>query len=217
MKPLELTGQTFGRLTVLGKSKKCRKEPLWLCRCSCGNLCEVTGSNLKRGKQKSCGCLRADNLRSITRKHGMTKTRLFYIWSSMIQRCSNPNNRSYPNYGGRGIKVCEDWTNSFESFSSWAAQSGYDDSLTLDRIDNNLGYFPENCRWASFKAQQNNRRDNIVVEIMGQSKTLSQWGELYGVKSGTIWWRYKAGKRGLELIAPVKKPETEDEINERNS
>lgn len=153
-KTLNLKGKKFGKLTVLSLNKT-DKYTYWDCLCECGNTKIIRGNNLVRDVE-SCGCLREKNLKKIITTHGMTDSRPYTIWEGIIQRTTNPKNKAYKNYGGRGIIVCKKWLK-FDNF--WKdMRKGYVDNLSIDRINNNEGYEPANCRWATMKEQQNNKR-----------------------------------------------------------
>lgn len=126
-------------------------------------------------------------------KQGMRYSRLYNIWRSMKQRCTNPKTVNYHNYGGRGIKVCEEWSSHFISFYDWAMKNGYSDTLSIDRINSNGNYEPSNCRWVSCKAQNNNRRSNKFLELDGQNHTIAEWADITGIKLATIWARLNSG------------------------
>lgn len=157
-KMIDLTGQRFGRLTVIKRNGSKDGHAAWECVCDCGRHTVVNGRYLTSGKTKSCGCLHNELLAERSRKHGMTGKRLYRIWHDMKNRCEYPKDKKYSYYGGRGIKVCNEWSTNFESFMTWALSNGYNDSLTIDRINNSGNYEPNNCQWITMKEQCKNRR-----------------------------------------------------------
>ncbi len=198
MKLIDLTGQRFGRLTIVKKADplingKGYKKRKWECVCDCGNILNVLEGNLKNGHTKSCGCLQKEKVRETGRKrkiHGKSKTREHIIWISMRQRCFDKNHKAYKNYGGRGIRVCDRWLKSFKNF--WKDMGeGYNDKLTIDRIDVNGNYCKENCKWATYKEQANNKRNNRFITYKGETKTILKWSEETGIKYETILARIK--------------------------
>lgn len=156
----ELVGRKFNRLTVIDYSHS-DNGAVWLCKCDCGGFITVKGKDLKSGKTKSCGCFHRDcasKLGKSKETHGKSNTRLYYIWRAMKERCLNENSSAYKWYGGRGITVCDEWKLDFKAFYRWAMSHGYEEHLTLDRIDNESGYSPNNCQWTTMKEQSRNRR-----------------------------------------------------------
>lgn len=189
---VDLTGQTFGQLTVIERdpwSGNGRKPVVhWRCRCGCGEIVSVSSYALKTGHTVSCGCRKVKHREAY--KH---KTRLYNIWKCMRQRCNNPNNPSYRNYGRRGIKVCKDW-DEYITFRDWALASGYTSGLTIDRIDVNGDYCPANCRWATAKEQANNTNRNHFLLYKGERLTMAQVAERMGVSYSTVQHRVERGK-----------------------
>lgn len=157
MKLIDLTGQRFGRLTVVRRDYS-KKYTAWICKCDCGNTTSTDGYQLRKGITKSCGCYHAELCGDQHRKHGGCGTRLYRIYYKMRERCYRATNDNYKYYGGRGITICKEWLDSFKKFSEWALSHGYSENLTIDRIDVNGNYEPGNCRWITIQEQQKNKR-----------------------------------------------------------
>ena len=157
----DLTGHKFGKLTVVERAEIDKWGHVrWLCRCACGKETVVWAYSLKSGNTRSCGCESRRLSAERSTKHGECGSRLYHIWHQMLQRCENQNTKNFKDYGGRGIQVCEEW-HEYLNFSSWARSHGYAEVLTIDRIDTDGNYCPENCRWATVKQQTNNRRNTV--------------------------------------------------------
>lgn len=177
----DLTGEKFGRLTVLKRHGSNKKgQAMWMCECECGNIKIVNGSNLRTGHVMSCGCLNKELAKERFIKHNLRYTKIYNVWRDMKYRCENKNNPQYKDYGGRGISVCDEW-HDFNKFYNWAIENGYDEKLSIDRINNNEGYNPSNCRWTNAKIQSNNKRNNLIVDINGEKYTVAQLSEKTGI------------------------------------
>ena len=179
---MNLEGQRFGRLTVVEKADKDK----WKCVCDCGNEKIVGQYSLIHGDTKSCGCLWKERVI----KHGHSYERLYHVWSGMRSRCRNPKSPDYKRYGGRGITVCDEW-NSYSAFRDWALENGYDSNAerfqcTLDRIDNDKGYSPQNCRWVSLTVNNNNTSSNRFLVFEGEKHTVAEWARIQGLSSALI-------------------------------
>lgn len=191
-KIIDLTGKRFGRLKVVKENGRTKSgSKLWLCQCDCGKSVVVSQGNLKRGNTVSCGC--------IMQVHGESRTRLYSIWRHMKHRCANINDKDYNYYGGKGIKVCKDWEN-YENFRDWAVSSGYDDTLTIDRINPNKDYEPNNCRWITSSensARVVHTKSARFLDVDGELKNETQWAKEIGVVQQTIHaWIKKYGENG---------------------
>lgn len=188
---IDLTGQRFGRLVVVGRADPPSNEygnAVWHCRCDCGNEKDIDSHSLRNGDTRSCGCLQRERVAESHTTHGRSSSRLYYVWQHMIQRCENQHNPAYDDYGGRGIKICEEW-HDFKTFEQWAERTGYRDDLTIDRIDVNEGYNPVNCRWATTAEQARNKRNNINITYRGVTRCLSDWATTLGIGLATLWYR----------------------------
>lgn len=207
----DLKGQRFGRLTCIedvGRSK--RGCALWRCRCDCGREAVVVSHSLISGNTKSCGCLASDAVierntkHSLSRKNGKT-ARLYGIWRRMKQRCLDENCSDYAKYGGRGINVCDEWAGDYKVFHDWAVSAGYDDTLTIERLDVNGGYNPQNCAWIPSADQARNKRNNHFIEYRGSRKTLAEWSEELGMESSLLRYRLKHWGVNRAFNTPVRR------------
>lgn len=198
---VDLSGLRFGCLTVVNRDTRPGRKPYWACECDCGNQKAIRGDHLRSGRTLSCGCVSTRLRKRRMTKHGRYKSPEYVSWSSMIQRCNNPASSSYHRYGGRGITVCERWI----TFDNFLKDMGKRPSPkhSLDRIQNNLGYFPGNCRWATHLEQCRNRSDNLVVEYAGQQMCLMEACERAGVSHSTAYGRIIRGLSIEEALRPV--------------
>lgn len=198
-KLIDLTGQRYGRLTVLKRVGLKNSSATWLCRCDCGNEKVVAAHPLREGKIQSCGCLRLERLRAKMVKHGGTikgkEERLYNTLKGMKRRCYSKNFKGYPQYGGRGIKVCDEWLgkNGYEKFREWAMSNGYRDDLTIDRIDVNGNYEPSNCRWVTLQEQALNRQNTRYVVYEGERRTLKSIADECGIYEEALVSRLRLG------------------------
>lgn len=180
----DLTGMKFNRLTVVKLLERTtRRRYMWLCICDCGNEVKASSEHLKSNHTKSCGCLNKERISSVNYKNGLCKTKLYYSYYNMCNRCNREDNYEYSDYGGRGIKVCEEWQgkDGFINFANWSFDNGYDENLTLDRIDNSKGYCPDNCRWVDRFVQGNNKRNNRFIKINGEIGTVANMARKFDV------------------------------------
>ncbi len=188
---IDEVGNRYGRLLVIRYAGKLGGTTAWECLCDCGNTKIVRGTQLRCKGTQSCGCLHKDKLRERQTKYNVPR-RLYGIWYNMIERCENPSHNYYRNYGGRGITVCEEWHNPY-NFFEWAIAHGYEKYLTIDRMNYNGNYEPSNCRWVTLKEQQNNKSTNRYETINGETKTVQEWIDYYGVTNGMVWSRLMRG------------------------
>lgn len=196
---IDLTGQKFGRWTVVAEAEKdpsiISRSKRWLCQCECGTRRVVSANSLMSGRSLSCGCYHSEIMRDVgatNATHGLSSSRLYAIFKHMNNRCSNPNDIRYEEYGGRGIRVCDEWA-SFGAFAEWALTHGYRDTLSIDRIDVNGDYCPDNCRWSTPKEQAINRRSSVLYEYNGQTHCISEWAEIFGMNYTKLWKRLHNG------------------------
>ena len=200
-RPQDLTGQRFGKLTVIDFAYRRNGKAYWKCTCACGNERIVQGYDLASGHTKSCGCIRTIDGKEPRYRHGRINTRLYKIWSNMKSRCKNPKFKYFKDYGGRGITYCKEWDD-FIMFEEWALKNGYSDNLTIDRINVNGNYEPDNCRWVDMKMQQRNRRSNHLLTYKGETHCINEWAEIFNISRETI-------KNRLGYGWPIEKVLTE--------
>lgn len=206
-KMIDLTGQRYGNLIVIriSENEPCKKKK-WLCKCDCGANVIVSGSNLRSGHTKHCKKCGNEVARSKKIKHGMTGTKLYYVWEAMINRCGNPNSKSYVDYGAKGISVCDDWHDA-SVFIKWALENGYKEGLEIDRIDTFKGYSPDNCRWVTKQINANNKTINKYIEHNGKTRTLADWARYYEVNYKNL---SRNMNKGYSLQEAIKREKTGD-------
>lgn len=221
----DLTGQRFGRLLVIKRAEDnvspCgTKQVRWECQCDCGNVVIVHGQSLRTKNTQSCGCYQVDRVRETFMKHGekayRRETRLYNIWKCMKARCDNPNLHTYQNYGAKGVTYDAAW-DEFVTFRDWAMNNGYNDALTLDRIDTRGNYEPNNCRWVNYIVQENNKTNNHTLQISDEEHTLAKWERIMNLPVGIISRRLRDGW-GKEdaVMKPLQKRfvKKEDKVTE---
>lgn len=185
-KLIDLTGQKFGRLTVIkymGLDKN--HKSTWLCRCECGNEKIIRKSDLTSGNTKSCGCYIKEITSKRSKTHGLKKSPIYNIWQNMKKRCYNKNCKSYKDYGARGIKICDEWLNII-NFHNWAITNGYKKGLSIERVDVNGNYEPSNCTWIPLEEQARNKRSNHLITCNGETHCIAEWAEILGIKRHKI-------------------------------
>ncbi len=183
-KILDLTGKRFGKLVAIERDIT-KKRVYWICQCDCGSIKSIMSTHLRSGASTSCGCYQKECASKANKTHGMTHTSLHNRWKAIRQRCTNPKDSRYKNYGNRGITLCEEWNN-FERFAKWSLENGYQDGLELDRIDNDKGYFPENCRWCKSIINNHNRRNTAKIDGI----PLQDFAKMYQMDYKIVHYRY---------------------------
>lgn len=193
-KKIDMVGKRFGRLFVESEDGRNKYgEKMYLCKCDCGNAKMVRSHALISGETRSCGCLQKEMVRKSNTIHGDTNSSLYRRYKHMIWRCKNSNCKDYKNYGGRGIRVCDEWEKDYRNFQKWSLENGYREDLTIDRIDVNGNYEPNNCRWITLQEQENNRRDSVYLSFNGITKTASQWSRLLRIRPNKIYYLKRKG------------------------
>jgi len=181
-----LIGEKFGSWEIVGNIIKQQYVPFVKCRCECGTSRNVNFNDLKSGRSTNCGCLRKKTCRNRLLKHGFSNSRIERIYYGIKSRCYNPNQESYTRYGARGIEMCEEWFGDPSKFYEWAVNNGYDDSLSIERIDVDGDYEPSNCKWATRKEQARNKSNNIMITINNETKCLKDWSNKIDVPYSTL-------------------------------
>lgn len=223
-----LVGEKFGRVTVLSfagckKDSKGRSAAYWNCVCDCGKKFTTRGNCLTQGNTLSCGCLNREKTIARQTKHGLysraskKENQLYRVWEHMKRRCYNPNDKHYKDYGGRGITVCDEWRDDFGAFHDWAIANGYKKEVlpnginkwTIDRIDNEEGYFPDNCRWITIQEQQYNKRGNRHITHNGETMTIAEMAKKYGMDDNLFRDRLRYGWSMEDILSRPKEVHTQ--------
>lgn len=200
----DLTGKKFYELTVLSYSHSTNQGTFWLCKCECGKTKVVRAAALRFGHTRSCGCLQKRVTQKRSFKHGLYRHPIKDVWCAMMQRCYNPKNPGYKNYGGRGIEVCKKW-HTFQGFISDMYET-WEKGLSIERKENNKGYYKGNCKWATYREQCRNQRRSHKITINGETLNVSQWSERMGFKPNLIHGRIRKGWSKEEaVLTPLKK------------
>ena len=201
----DLSGKRYGKLVVLNldENQENGKDKRWICRCDCGNEAEVQGRFLRKGLIVSCGCYHKEKAEFINKKHGKSRTRIYNILCTMKNRCYLQSDEKYPEYGGRGIKICDEWMgeHGFESFIKWAEENGYKQNLTIERIDVDGNYEPSNCRWATPKEQMQNTRRSRYVKYDGEIYSISELADKLNITYMTAWHRFRSKSFGMDELS----------------
>lgn len=218
----DITGMRSGKLVAVDRaedhiSPNGTRRTMWNCLCDCGNMTVVRTDGITSGRTTSCGCARIEGIRRATAegrmghtKYGESRERLHNIWYLIKYRCENETSPAYKNYGGRGIRMCKEWSDDesgYNAFKEWALSNGYSKELSIDRIDNDGDYEPDNCRWADCYTQANNKRINVYYEYNGESRTLPQWEKVCGIPWKNLWGRIRRNGWTIEraLTQPMRK------------
>lgn len=213
MKRFDLVGKRFGKLLVLSKGENKGKNTTWKCVCDCGTIRDYLTYNLTSGKSSSCGCKRIETLSKIFTTHGGAGTRLYSIFKGIIQRCHNKKSPAYVYYGNKGVDICKEWENNFSTFKEWAEKNGYTDEKSIDRIDPNGNYEPNNCRWVSMQKQQNNKLNSAFITINEEKLTIAEWAEINKTNKQTLYSKFY---RLFEQLGLDKKEIIEITIKTKN-
>lgn len=203
MRVINLENQRFGMLEVISRANNSKNgKAVWNCRCDCGNYSTPRGESLRRGHATSCGCVRGAKLVKHNTTHGLTNSKEYSVWSNMKNRCTSLSSPYYKYYGGKGVKICSRWMESFENFYNDMGKCP-DDKYSIDRIDVNGDYEPSNCRWSDFKEQANNKTSNSNIEYNGVTKNKKQWAEYLGVNYKSFWTILKSTNNDIHAAIPI--------------